>query len=285
MVKINQIALENVKRVKAVQLMPTANGLTIIGGRNGQGKTSVLDAIAWALGGAKFAPSEAKREGSVSAPKIHIELSNGLVVERAGKNSTLKVTDPSGKKTGQRILDELIETLALNLPSFMAASPVEKGKKLLTIIGVEDEVRKLDEEEAALYNRRTEIGRIAEQKKHFAAEMAFYPDCPKEPVSASELIAEQQEILRRNAENQQKRERVREIEAKLAAAQSRKAELEEALAKVCAELDEARADLDTAQKSALDLEDESTAELEENIANVDALNVKIRANLDREKAE
>ena len=44
--KINTLQIENVKRVKAVALSPTQNGLTVIGGRNGQGKTSVLDAIA-----------------------------------------------------------------------------------------------------------------------------------------------------------------------------------------------------------------------------------------------
>ena len=50
-VKITSLEVENVKRVKAVQLAPSENGLTIIGGNNGQGKTSVLDSIAWALGG------------------------------------------------------------------------------------------------------------------------------------------------------------------------------------------------------------------------------------------
>ena len=53
-VKINELLIENVKRVKAVQFEPSADGLTIIGGRNGQGKTSVLDAIAWALGGNNY---------------------------------------------------------------------------------------------------------------------------------------------------------------------------------------------------------------------------------------
>ena len=51
MVKINQLELENVKRIKACCIEPTENGLTIIGGQNNQGKTSVLYAIAWALGG------------------------------------------------------------------------------------------------------------------------------------------------------------------------------------------------------------------------------------------
>lgn len=50
-VKINSLEFENVKRIKAVQLEPSKSGLTIIGGKNRQGKTSVLDSIAWALGG------------------------------------------------------------------------------------------------------------------------------------------------------------------------------------------------------------------------------------------
>jgi len=49
-VKITSLEAENVKRIKAVQIEPAATCLTVIGGNNGQGKTSVLDAIAWALG-------------------------------------------------------------------------------------------------------------------------------------------------------------------------------------------------------------------------------------------
>ena len=54
--KISSLELENVKRIKAVKVEPTQNGLTVIGGNNNQGKTSVLDAIAWALGGNTFSP-------------------------------------------------------------------------------------------------------------------------------------------------------------------------------------------------------------------------------------
>ncbi len=58
MIKITNLELENIKRIKAVQLTPSENGLTVIGGNNGQGKTSVLDGIARALGGDKFKPSQ-----------------------------------------------------------------------------------------------------------------------------------------------------------------------------------------------------------------------------------
>ena len=276
--KINRLEIENVKRVKAVRLSPSAKGLTIIGGKNGQGKTSVLDAIAWALGGKKFEPTQAHREGSMTDPKLHVELSNGLIVERGGKNGTLKVLDPNGAKGGQKLLDAFIDELALDLPKFMEASDTEKGKILLQIIGVGDKLAEMDREEATLYNRRTEIGRIAEQKKKFAAEMTYYPDVPKEPVSASELIRQQQEILKKNAENQRLRDNELALQIELDAAMKE-------LKAVQSRCDKLAAQFEIAQRDAKDLHDESTEELEKNIADVDALNVKIRANLDREKAE
>ena len=285
MVKINSFEVENVKRVKAVRLQPSAQGLTIIGGKNGQGKTSILDALAWALGGNKMAPTQPHREGSVSDPKLHIELSNGIIVERSGKNSTLKVLDPSGKRSGQKLLDSFIDQLALNLPKFMQATPVEKGKTLLQIIGVGDELLKLEQEESTLYSRRTEIGRIADQKQKYAAEMEYHPDVPKEPVSAAELIAKQQEILKRNAENQHLREQVDIIQNRLRDAVAKCSLLKVQLDEAESNVSTLKAQLENAQKSALDLHDESTEALEKSIAEVDELNRKIRVNLDREKAE
>ena len=78
--KINKLEIENVKRVRAVKMEPTSNGLTIIGGNNSEGKTSVLDAIAWALGGNNYRPSEPMRRGSATAPYLKVVMSNGLVV-------------------------------------------------------------------------------------------------------------------------------------------------------------------------------------------------------------
>lgn len=285
MIKINKFEIENVKRVKAVRVKPTENGLTVIGGANGQGKTSILDAIAWALGGEKFKPSKAAREGSALPPHLKITMSNGLVVERAGKNSALKVTDPSGEKAGQMLLDTFIEKLALDLPKFMQSSGKEKANTLLRIIGVEDQLIELEEKEKELYQERLTIGRIADQKDKFAKEQPYYPEAPNEPVSAAELIKQQQEILARNGENQRKRECV----AQLAEAYQKQClvveELENKLNEAKKKKISLSADFELTKKSAKDLQDESTAELEASIANIDEINRKVRANLDKEKAE
>lgn len=278
MVKINKLEIENVKRIRAVKLEPTANGLTVIGGKNNQGKTSVLDSIAWALGGNAYRPAQAVREGSVIPPHLHIVLSNGLVVERAGKNSDLKVTDPNGQKGGQQLLNEFVEQLALDLPRFMQASDREKANTLLQIIGVGDRLAQLEQQEQELYNRRHAIGRIADQKQKFAKEQPYYPDAPKELVSASELIRQQQDILVRNGENQRKRARAAELEQKKQMLRRQLDELQEQYDAVCR-------DCDIADRDAIDLQDESTAELEQNIRDIEAINRKVRANLDKDKAE
>lgn len=283
--KINKLEIENVKRVKAVKLEPTANGLTIIGGDNNQGKTSVLDSIAWALGGDRYRPSGAQREGSAIPPTLHIVMSNGLVVERKGKNSDLKVTDPTGKKGGQQLLNEFVEQLAIDLPKFMESSSQDKARTLLQIIGVGDRLAELERKEKELYDQRLAIGRIADQKAKFAKEQPYYPDAPKDIVSPMELIRQQQEILARNGENQRKRDKADRFRQSVAFMQREVESLQKQLAKKKEELAEAEASLNVAVMDAKDLQDESTAELEASIADIDEVNRKVRANLDKDKAE
>ncbi len=284
-VKINSLELENVKRVKAVKLEPTENGLTIIGGKNNQGKTSVLDSIAFTLGGNSYKPSNTKRDGSMVDPYMRIVLNNGIIVERKGKNSALKVTDSSGNKAGQQLLDSFISTFALDLPKFMNSSNKEKANILLQIIGVGDQLTVLERKETELYNRRTEIGRIRDQKQNAADEMTQWDGVPEELVSASDLIKQQQEILARNGENQRKRDNAAQIQLAYNQKYGEVKMLETKLAEARAALDQLTEDLETANKSVEDLQDESTAELEENIQHIDEINSKIRDNLNKQKAQ
>lgn len=285
MIKINKLEIENVKRVKAVKIEPSASGLTIVGGKNNQGKTSVLDAIAWGLGGNKYRPSKAERDGSVIPPYLHIVLSNGLIVERKGKNSELKVIDPNGEKAGQQLLNSFVEELAIDLPKFMNSTSKEKASILLRIIGVGDKLHELEMKEQEVYNQRRTIGQIADQKSKFAKEQPYYPDAPKELISASDLIKQQQEILAKNGENQRKRQNISQIQSLYASQGQEIQRLENQLAQAKAAYAKTGEDLAIAQKDALDLVDESTEALEASIQQIDEINRKVRANLDKDKAE
>ena len=104
------------------------------------------------------------------------------------------------------------------------------------------------------------------------------PDAPAEPVSASELIRRQQDILLRNAENQRKRQRLAQL------TQERDV-MREQLELLREQLSQVEADLTAAQKGAAQLNDESTAELEESIRRIDEVNQAVRTNAERRRAE
>lgn len=291
-VKITALEAENVKRIKAVALTPAPTGLTLVGGNNNQGKTSVLDALAWALGGEKFRPNAAQRDGAVAPAHLRVTLSNGVVVERKGKNSSLTVTDPTGRRSGQQLLNAFVEPLALDLPRFMEASDKEKADILLRIIGIGNELHLRDMEIKSIYDKRTFTGQLAQQKKHFADELISYPDAPEQPLSASDLIRRQQDILARNGENQRLRQQAQEL-----ARQEQQCldELKRTRERI-AELEKLREELDTkhtklfnqrknAEKTVDQLQDESTAELEASIRDIEETNRKVRANLEKARAE
>jgi hypothetical protein len=284
-VTITALEAENVKRIKAVALTPAPTGLTLVGGNNNQGKTSVLDALAWALGGDRFRPNAAQRDGAVAPAHLKVTLSNGVIVERKGKNSTLTVTDPTGRRSGQQLLNAFIEPLALDLPRFMEASDKEKADILLRIIGIGTELHVRDLEIKSLYDKRTFTGQLAQQKKHFAEELIYYPEAPEEPVSASDLIHQQQEILARNGENQRKRNQLVQLTDLLERQKKVVADLEFQLSTEKQRLTTMQADVKIAQTSAENLQDESTAELEASIRSIEETNQKVRANLEKARAE
>ena len=284
-IKINNLEIENTKRIKAVKLEPTQNGLTVIGGKNGQGKTSVLDSIAWALGGEKFRPTAPAREGSEIPPSLKITLNNGLIVERKGKNSALKVTDPNGFKGGQQLLNEFVSELAIDLPKFINASDKEKANTLLQIIGIGNELLYLEKKEKDLYDQRRVTGQIADQKAKYAKEQPSFSDAPDVPISVSDLLKQQQEILAKNGENQRLRQERDRLESKMNAIDDAVKQARRKLLDLEGQQLEIMQKLDTARKTADQLVDESTEELEQNIKDIEEINVKVRANEAKKAAE
>jgi hypothetical protein len=244
-----------------------------------------LDAIVWALGGNKYKPSDPKRKDSMADPRIQIEMDNGLVVVREGKNSSLKVIDQHGNKAGQQLLDELIGQLALDLPKFLTATPKEKAETLLRIIGVGDKLAAFDQQAEKLYNERHAVGQVHARKKKHAEDLPFEQGVPEAEVSASELIQQQQAILGRNGEHQRLRSKRDQlgVQSKVLAdeVEALRLKLRDAEGKLASVQEQCA----TASKSASELVDESTAELEESLRKIDDTNRRVRINAEKRRAE
>jgi len=290
-VSIVGLDIENVKRVRAVAITPAASGLTVIGGNNCAGKTSILDAISYALGGEKYRPTNLQRDGGISDARIEIVLSNGLKVERKGKNASLQVTDPKGMRGGQKLLDAFVEELAINLPKFLAMNAKEKASVLLRIIGIGDKLAALDREEREACDERTAQGRLANQKANAAAELPEFPDAPDAPVSVSDLAREVQEITARNTARANARRAVEEKRLTFAgkaeavsAADAEVSRLADRLSVATANCEMLRSDLARAEATLQAAEaepiseDESPADVYERMNDAERINSEIRAN-------
>ena len=270
-VHITSLELENVKKVKAVALEPAPEGLTVIGGRNGQGKTSVLDAIAWALGGERFRPAAAKREGSVLDPVLRVTLSNGLTVIRKGPRSALTVTDETGKRSGQQLLNEFVEALALDLPKFLNATDKERAGILLDILGIQDQLDALEREERAKYDTRLQTGRDRDQARHHADSLPFYDGPYDAPVSVTALTERLREAQVVNADNEAKRHKVEAL-------RNQAEDLMNRIAALKVQLEATEAGLERASEEAAGLEDRDTESILRQIQAADEINAKVRSN-------
>jgi len=282
-VKIAGLKVENVKRVQLVELHPSDTGLTVIGGDNRQGKSSVLNSIAVAVGGEKFAPSNPIREGEAKG-SVEVTLSNGWVVNRSftDKGSYLKVTDSKGMKGGQKLLDEVVSAFALDLGKFIELDGKQKTKLLMQASGVD-----LTPLEAAIkrdFDERTLVGREVTRIEGAVATMPEYPDA--KPVDVSALLAEAQrlqaESVRASSEATAKANDAMRREAALKAANDAIARAKSELAKAeQMPTGEGREELEA---KAVELTTKAS-EVSAKVANAQHDNAKVTANQAKDKAK
>ena len=240
---IVSLDIDGVKRIRAVHVEPRQTGLTVIAGRNGQGKTSVLESIMAALGGDSY--RQQVNDGTDKG-EIRIKLSNGLEVARTIKAdgaSTLKVKCLDGSRGSQTLLNKFISGFALNVPSFMSASAREKVKALLDVIGFDPQP--YEERIKTLEAERLAKGREADRVKGHAAELPFHDGVGVTLASDEEM---RQDIARVAEHNARFDRALREVEF---AAQER--------ARLAEEAEECRRRIAGARKALDEVEDRQSA--------------------------
>ncbi|GAA3289134.1 AAA family ATPase [Arthrobacter citreus] len=195
MSKIIKLEANNFKRLRAVEISPDGN-LVVIAGRNGQGKTSVLDAITAALGGnnAKTLPRPI-RDGEDKA-SIVLETED-LIVTRTFSGTTSKLTvkgkDGATFSKGQAKLDQLLGRLSLDPLAFTQLSDKEQLATLIDLVDLPFDPTKLEAERAKVFAERTDVNRRVKELQGQAAQYTIPADVPAEEVSVSALLSQYRE--------------------------------------------------------------------------------------------
>jgi len=295
-VKVISLEIENVKRVQAVQIVPSANGLTVIGGNNRQGKSSCLDAICAALGGEKFSPSMPIREGEKKGI-VTVELSNGITAKRiyTPGGSRLEIIGGEGK-SGQNLLNEFISAFALDLSSFLQASDKQKATVLLEVIGVD--LQPFEEKEKKLYAERENVGRLEKKVKGHAESLPYNEDAGTEIATADSLMEQLKDIVSYNAKNRKTRQEMEDSKRRLEQLRKKGIEQQERVEELREKLAEAEKaaqtaldmgtaleqDIKLAQAKVGELVDQDEGDIKAKLDEIDNINIKVRQNLDRERA-
>ncbi len=192
--KIINLQSENIKRLKAVEIKPDGS-LVTIGGRNAQGKSSLLDSIEYALGG-KPKVDRPIRDGEKSA-RVVLETEE-LIVTRSftEKSSQLKVENRHGRRfsSPQAMLDKLYGSLTFDPLAFSRKSAREQAETLRALVGID--LTPLDKARQEAFEERTHINR---EIKSLEAQIDAIPPVEVQPVSISELTSE---LEKRNKYNQ-----------------------------------------------------------------------------------
>jgi len=282
--KIVELKSENVKRLKAVEIKPDGN-VVVIGGRNGAGKSSVLDSIQWALGGEPDAKMPV-RKGEEKA-KIVADLGD-LVVTRTitaagGGNLVVRNADGVRQESPQSILDKLVGKLTFDPLEFSRQKPKQQAETLRALVGLE--FTEHDKKRETVFNERTAVNRDATALKNRLAEMVKHEGIPEQEQSVSDLMAAQAEAVAKNANNAAQRKAADRAKDDLTQAENLLAELECQLLELTERIKKGKATVQSRRETSenlsaavKNLKDVDVSEFKARLYSVEAVNAAVRSN-------
>lgn len=278
-----QLTASNVMRLKAVRIRPGEGPLVIIGGKNAQGKTSCISAIAMALGGAKEIPLEPVRHGARKA-EIIVDLGEIVVLRSfTAKGTELVVKAKDGKifPSPQKMLDELCARISFDPLEFSRLEPKKQDALLRKLAGLD--TTDLDADRASIYEARADVNRdVARLSATFDA-MPDHADAPVKPIDVAGLTDEMQKINAHNSDRRLAMQRydreeqlIGEMKREIERSEAKVLELKELIVKMRGD---ANAKIMAAEELAIAIGDELPIDgVQEKLRTAEATNAKMRAN-------
>jgi recombinational DNA repair ATPase RecF len=325
--KIMEVQISNILRLRQVSIKPDGT-MTVLGGRNEQGKTSVMRSIEMAFNGGKSIPTKPVHGGAEKGEVVvhvgehdRVELTVTKTIHPTGA-ADLRVRLADGSKKNQTWLEAFkpvtIDPVDWQLKSKTAKGRREQAEEVRKLAGVDFSA--LDDRRAGIYEDRAKLNAKLRDREGELAAMQTYSDAPAEEVSFSDLTERLKAANATNAENARVRDGLKALkellareeqnvkivdeqrgeaivyltgvverlkkeladaEKRLAEAQYEKAESIKAAEK---QVEHTRQRVAKGEEHVAGLKDVDTSAIEQELANAEAINRKVRANKAREEA-
>ena len=198
---------ENFKKLRIVEINPKGR-LIQITGKNGQGKTSALDALWAALAGKKAIPEKPVRKGA-DRSRITIYLGDAKTGKReiglrrtieGNRTTSLQLENSDGTKysTPQAMLDDLMGELTFDPLEFIHMPPEAQVETLRKVVKIEEDVEALNTANKADYDKRTEVNREVARLDAEIGGMVVQGNLPKAKIDDAALMQQIGKVGERN---------------------------------------------------------------------------------------
>lgn len=286
MTLITQLQAENVKRIKAVTIDPKGS-VVVIGGKNGQGKTSVLDSIMYALGGKETLPAQPLRKGQANG-KIVVKLTDGMTITRrftrkgeSDSTTALEVRGPAGEtlSSPQALLDKLCSRVAFDPLAFSRLKPKDQADELKALVGLNFD--ELDAQREVAYSSRTDLHRQIKQAEAELIGIDQVEGVPLAEVSVAGLTDKLAAAEKRNKLNEGDRSTLAAQQARVKSYENERDRLKAELERVERSLADEIKTRDEMATAVEQLKDSDTAALRQQIKDAETTNKGVRQNARR----
>jgi len=190
--RVIELKAEHFMGIKVAELRPDASGsLVIVGGRNGQGKTSLLNAIECAIRGKSHHPGKPIREGEERA-EINLDL-GGLKIRRIFKKeggSAIRVSNAEGFQptNPQTLLDTLAGAISFDPLAFQRMDAKKQLEVVRALAGVD--TRDIEKRHNMIYTDRAGVNAVVKSMEGEIAAMPHHAEVGDELIDAEALVAE-----------------------------------------------------------------------------------------------
>lgn len=274
--RIVALTAENFKRLRAVSIRPVGSVVQITG-RNGAGKSSVLDAVFAALGGSAAAPDKPVREGA-DGSTVFVDLGDIRITRKfsaAGK-TTLVVESGDGLRypSPQAVLDELVGRLTFDPLAFSRMDAKKQAQTLRDLVGLD--TSKLDADRKRAFDERTDVNRDLKKLQAQLGEMPAV-EAPDAEVSMLDVARELSVANDQVAKNERARRDAADCRGHVIACQRRVEIAESALESARKDLAAAKDDVASTEAIVAGLVDPVIGDVTERMGKVEQTNAKVRA--------